>query len=62
MGRITWHILHLLGIRPKWETRLLQQDDKLQKFSSAAQSGLCGCARKWDGLYINRLKFIKGWK
>jgi hypothetical protein len=62
MEKFLWHILHFFGIRPTWETRLLQEDDKLKTFNSAAQSGICGCTKKWDGLYINRIKYIKGWK
>jgi hypothetical protein len=62
MEKFTWQILHLVGIQPQWEVNLIQRDTKLQKFFQASKTGLYGCSKKWDELYINRLKFIKGWK
>lgn len=44
-----------LGIHPKWETDLIQTDDKLKMYKDLKDKGIC------SRLYDLRINYLKGW-
>jgi hypothetical protein len=55
LERFIYQIQSRLGIRPKWETELLETDDKLKTYKEFKDRGMCST------LYYLRINFLKGW-
>lgn len=53
--RLVYFIQTKLGIHPKWETDLIQTDDKLKMYKKLKDNGICST------LYDLRINYLKGW-
>jgi len=57
---IIYSVQHLVGIQPKWETELIEEDTHLKTYKGWMSKERV-CKKKCDELYHNRLNFLKGW-
>jgi len=57
---LVYEIQHSIGIEPKWERELIEEDSHLKMFKEWRKSGKC-CKSKCEELYHNRLNYLKGW-
>ena len=57
---IVYTIQHSVGIKPKWERKLISEDTQLKMYLEWKTSGKC-CPHQCEKLYHNRLNYLKGW-
>lgn len=59
-NHLFYNLYHYIGIRPKWESKLIQCDYQLQTYQKWKSSNKCS-STKCEELYHNRLNYLKGW-